>query len=95
MRARDRRRAEAGRGAAVSAPAKPGDCYAQQLDAAGLDLAFWSRSWAESVGATDLCHLVSAELVSLYLDAGKTEAEFVAVMRQAFVSVKKARDALG
>jgi hypothetical protein len=34
------------------------------------------------------------ELASLYLDASKTEAEFVAAVQFAFRSVKAARDAI-
>lgn len=65
-------------------------------DAAMLELAFWSRSWVESVGAAELGEYIVAELVSLYLDQGKTEAEFVASVKRAYLSVKNARElALG
>ncbi len=47
-----------------------------------------------SMVTKDMCALVMGELASLYLDAGKTEAEFVAAMQFAFRSVKAARDAI-
>lgn len=68
--------------------------YREQVSAAGLDLALWARSWAESVDGEDMASLVMAELASLYLDAGKTETEFVAAVQFAFRSVKAARDAI-
>lgn len=66
----------------------------QQLDAAAMDLALWSRSWSDSIKPAELCELVLAELASLYLDQGKTESQFVAAVQFAFRSVKAARDAL-
>lgn len=70
------------------------ELYREQVNAAGVDLALWSRSWADSVRADDICALVMGELASLYLDAGKTETEFVAAMQFAFRSVKAARDTI-
>lgn len=70
------------------------ELYREQVSAAGMDLALWARSWAESVKGEDMATLVTAELASLYLDDGKTEAEFVAAMQFAFRSVKAARDAI-
>lgn len=77
------------------AASQPGaELYREQVNAACADLALWSRSWAESVRGEDLCALVMGELASLYLDASKTEAEFVAAVQFAFRSVKAARDAI-
>jgi len=64
-------------------------------DAAMLELAFWSRTWAQSVGASELGEYIVAELVSLYLDQGKTEAEFVSSVQRAYLSVKNARELAG
>lgn len=72
------------------------DVRSQQLDAAAMDLALWSRSWVEGgwVKPAELCELVLGELASLYLDDGKTESELVSAVQFAFRSVKAAREAL-
>lgn len=70
------------------------DLRVQQIDAAAMDLALWSRSWADSLQSAELCELVLGELASLYLDQGKSESQFVAAVQFAFRSVKAARDAL-
>lgn len=71
-----------------------GELHIEQLNAACADLALWSRSWAESVPGEELCALVMGELVALYLDAGKSEDDFVAAVQFAFRSVKAAREAI-
>ena len=65
-----------------------------QVNAAALDLAYWSRSWSPSVGGEALASLIMGELVMLYLDEGRSEADFVASVQFAFRSVKAARDAI-
>lgn len=73
----------------------PEGVRSQQLDAAAMDLALWSRSWADGcLQPSELCELVLGELASLYLDQGKSESEFVAAVQFAFRSVKAARVAL-
>ncbi len=74
----------------------PGQAHAQQLDAAAMDLALWSRLWTDGgcLKPSELCELILGELASLYLDQGKTESEFVSSMQFGYRSVKAARDAI-
>lgn len=76
-------------------PQPGGEVYRQQVSSAGLDLALWSRSWAESVRWEDVCALVVAELANLYLDRNVSEGECVAAVQFAYRSVKAARETLG
>lgn len=59
-----------------------------------LELGLWSRRYGNELGAERIGALVLAELVSLWLDQGKTREQFVGAMSQGWRAIEEAREAL-
>lgn len=60
-----------------------------------LELSFWSLRNAAEVGSESLAAMLMSELVSLYMDQGKSRDSFVGAVNGAWLEVKNTRRALG
>jgi hypothetical protein len=60
-----------------------------------LELALWAQRYSDEIGGERVASLVLGEIVSLYIDQGKSEAEFVGAMVSGWHSIRRVRVELG